>query len=319
MNRQRTDIWFCDTRSFHKHSQRNSQRTGFTLFEVLLATLIGLILIASIYGSLSLVMRTSTIGNAKRERNHIARAIFLKMSAEFQNIIFMPKSPEQAIIDSLETALEELDSSTETIQVTDKVTSETQGLYGDSTTLVLHLAHQRSSRELGPVLFDDPEWFPGGSHHYTVTWFLTGSNSGSLQTSVAARFQNRPGLIRMMGSYDRFQTLDEAGNYDEMASYAQHLAVEVHQLQFRYFDGYSWFDEWNSSETNSLPQAVEVSMSLSQTKNNSQQNLSQTSNFSALSLEDATTYRMVFPVLIQYPSLESKDELLQETESSSSE
>lgn len=38
------------------------------------------------------------------------------------------------------------------------------------------------------------------------------------------------------------------------------LAREVVSLQFRYYDGYAWVTDWNSSEMGRLPRAIEVTM-----------------------------------------------------------
>jgi hypothetical protein len=44
------------------------------------------------------------------------------------------------------------------------------------------------------------------------------------------------------------------------------LAPEVTDIQFRYFDGSEWLDQWDSTEQNGLPVAVEVTVWLPRPK-----------------------------------------------------
>ena len=38
------------------------------------------------------------------------------------------------------------------------------------------------------------------------------------------------------------------------------LAPEVVEIQFRYFDGISWIDTWDSQSSGFLPRAIEITM-----------------------------------------------------------
>jgi len=52
------------------------------------------------------------------------------------------------------------------------------------------------------------------------------------------------------------------GNYMRLENSGVLLAPEVNGLQFRYFDGTQWYDQWDSLEMDALPLAVEVTLFL---------------------------------------------------------
>ena len=56
------------------------------------------------------------------------------------------------------------------------------------------------------------------------------------------------------------QAADESGDMSSMSSGAQLLAPEVASIQFEYFDGVSWGTSWDSATSNSLPNAVRITI-----------------------------------------------------------
>jgi Type II secretion system (T2SS), protein J len=68
------------------------------------------------------------------------------------------------------------------------------------------------------------------------------------------------GLIRTEGDRLAVLMVEDKGGLAEAASRQQALAPEVTMLQFRYFDGKSWYLEWDSILNGRLPRAVEVTL-----------------------------------------------------------
>ena len=56
------------------------------------------------------------------------------------------------------------------------------------------------------------------------------------------------------------QAADESGGLASMASGAQLIAPEVASIQFEFFDGVSWGTSWDSATSNSLPNAVRITI-----------------------------------------------------------
>ncbi len=74
------------------------------------------------------------------------------------------------------------------------------------------------------------------------------------------------GLIRTEGDRLMVQTVEEKGGLAAQASNSQVLAPEVVSLAFRYFDGISWYETWDSETAGYLPRAVEVTLAFAPPK-----------------------------------------------------
>jgi len=71
--------------------------------------------------------------------------------------------------------------------------------------------------------------------------------------------QNRVGgLVRQTIDRAVRETAEQAGNAQLLNSGQMLLAPEVTQIQFRYFDGTTAYDQWSMQEQNAMPTAVEV-------------------------------------------------------------
>ena len=89
-----------------------------------------------------------------------------------------------------------------------------------------------------------------------------------LATKLATHTTLEPrGLVRS----EQERSLAAAGvvvdSSDEANNSEQLLAEEVTRLEFRYFDGYEWWPEWDSSSRGGLPLAVEIIIGLANANN----------------------------------------------------
>lgn len=149
------------------------------------------------------------------------------------------------------------------------------GLFGTPTTLVLHVS--RPQRELGsgatpsPLDLNTLAMAATSSEWRSVSYFLAIAGTGGLQGAVGntaaggtasySLASGSQGLARL--DEDRLmvqQVADTGGGVDQLAQGASVLAPEVTEIQFRYFDGVSWVESWDSVAMNSLPKAVEVTL-----------------------------------------------------------
>ena len=55
-------------------------------------------------------------------------------------------------------------------------------------------------------------------------------------------------------------TAEDESNRETTLDESSILAKEVISLQFRYYDGYAWSEEWDSVTKERLPRAIEVTM-----------------------------------------------------------
>ena len=107
----------------------------------------------------------------------------------------------------------------------------------------------------------------------TVTYFVCsedtfdaakspGLMNGSPQPSVSGRGR---GLMRRELSQAVSSWAEANGNLNSTYSDAKLLAEEVVGLQFRYYDGKGWLDDWNSDDLGGLPTAVEITVTIQPT------------------------------------------------------
>jgi hypothetical protein len=54
--------------------------------------------------------------------------------------------------------------------------------------------------------------------------------------------------------------VEEKGGVSTALSAQLPLAPEVASVQFRYFDGLTWFETWDSEQAGRLPRAVEITL-----------------------------------------------------------
>jgi hypothetical protein len=149
------------------------------------------------------------------------------------------------------------------------------GLYGSTGTLQFDMSRlprvdeyetlYSANSELGVV--DIP------SDIKTVTYFVCtedsfggakdpGLMSGSPTPSVSGRGR---GLMRRELSQAVASWAEANGNLNATYADAKLLADEVVGLQFRYYDGVDWLDDWNSDDLGGLPFAVEITVTIQPT------------------------------------------------------
>jgi hypothetical protein len=156
---------------------------------------------------------------------------------------------------------------------TESTTAAVPGLNGLATELLLDVARLPRLDELFPTAPAQPTAaatataaanVPRPSDLKSVRYFI---RQGTLidPSDVAATALGSPaaqlavgGLVRQTIDWAVRQTAEQAGNSQLLNSGQTLLAPEVTQIQFRYFDGTTAYDEWNMQELNAMPTAVEV-------------------------------------------------------------
>lgn len=242
-------------------------RSGFTLFEVLIAMSLSILLIAAVYVSFDLYWKLRTAGEEEVQRAQVARAVLQRIELDIRAVTFQETSGDESA-DS-ESPDEEDDGTTE-ITITDPAEAYSRGnagLVGDATNLVLSVSLPQSHANY--AAFDDEAALGlRTSDLRSVTYLLAGEGLGDLQEAVAERFTATAeggdstviGLARLEGDRLTLQQADMATDVDLLADQARLLAPEIKSLLFEYFDGYEWQEEWDSSLYGSLPIAVRITI-----------------------------------------------------------
>jgi len=149
------------------------------------------------------------------------------------------------------------------------------GLYGSTTQLQFDISRLPRVDEYEAILSptSDLGVVDIPSDIKTVTYFVCSEDTfdaakapsllnGSPQPSTTGRGR---GLMRRELSQAVSSWAESNGNLQSTYSDARLLAEEVVALQFRYYDGVGWLDDWNSDELGGLPVAVEVTVTIQPT------------------------------------------------------
>lgn len=243
-----------------------SLRRGMSLLEVVLASGLCVLLMLAVYSAMDQAYRLSSTGKDDLQRMQLARAILRRMELDVRSVTYAP-TVEAADADSAlfevdpEPDPEDPDPEEPVPEVTvlspiDQLLAGSVGLIGTATRLELHVSRPRRELSFGPLV-DDASVTTRVSDLRSVIYDFQGSGSSTL---VDADGQPLIGLIRTEG--DRMAVLDveAAGGAGEIMTLPQALAPEANSVLFRYFDGTTWYEEWDTPTLGMLPRAIEVSI-----------------------------------------------------------
>lgn len=261
--------------------KRQSQH-GFTLLEVLLASSLSVLILLALGGAIQFYLFQVTESQTSIEQAQLARAVMRRMETDLRSAIWKNEidftSVEALAADSIASGAGDLaasagldptlaedalaGSNTQEL-ATSSVLPTTIGLYGNAYELQIDISRIPRIDEYDPqyTSFRSREIGDIPSDIKTVTYFLMQPGVSSLGHGTvgdAGITETQFGLVRR--ELDRAVTQYALNNGDStgLDASAEILAPEVSILQFRYFDGYEWIEEWDSEAMGGLPMAVDV-------------------------------------------------------------
>lgn len=275
--------------------ERNTalRQFGYTLLEIVLALGLSSLLLAALYTALQMHWSSSTLGQVEMERSQVARALFRRIETDLRSVVFRESALTSSADDGSTSSSTSSSSSsttsgttgsgtstsnsattsgtstsssssTDSSTTTDNYSTQKTGLYGDSATIVAHVSLPGRAENLGATSGSSATSSYVSSDLQSVAYFLLGSGStlaqqisGSLNSPLG---KQATGLARLQGDRMAMQTADESGDLSSMASNVKVLAPEVASIQFEYFDGVSWTTSWDTATSNSIPNAIRVTI-----------------------------------------------------------
>ena len=264
-------------------------RQGFTLLEVLLTTALTVVLLGLVTLILDRHLKAVNLRRTRVEEAQIARAVLrmigndLRASVRYGGVDFSSVGDLATggiNMDDLGGVLGDDVSEEDVESAAADIASVTSapsipGLYGNQYEMLLDVS--RLPR-VDQYAFDQTTistTLDLPSDVKTVAYYLVTSNgnqmtteasSGALEGSVLDEMLGEPveqtGLVRR--AVDRAVTrwAMENGDFESLDQYAEVIAPEVVQLEFRYYDGNEWLLEWDSLEQQGLPLAVEIAIAI---------------------------------------------------------
>ena len=261
--------------------QRN--QLGFTLFEVLIALALSVLLLAAVFGAIDLSWKYLTAGQAEGERTQLTRALHNEFELQLRSVVFQPspmpmrmsrppwRGPSTPGIGRAR--------AWHGARVARRVTRPIS-LLGSATSLVLRIGSDDPRDN-----FVAPEIDPGqqGSRGERLVMYTlarnrmvevppVARNGPPTWLGIGREFGGGLVLVDLQQSADRDRPLELARN--RAGPPVELLAEEVTELRFRYFDGEAWLEQWNGDNLARLPRAVEVSMRIGTAEANGSSRLS---------------------------------------------
>jgi len=142
----------------------------------------------------------------------------------------------------------------------------TNGLVGTANDLQLFIS--RPDRNLSYVSSQElTSTTQRTSDLFIVRYLMAQKGGGGLASAIAEREDQSGetgaiGLAKMQGDLFGLSTAVATDEDIPQVGASTLLAREVSSLQFRYFDGLSWQEQWDSTALNELPRAIEIVLTL---------------------------------------------------------
>ena len=235
------DVQVISFRPYHKRIYRNSQRgsrNGFTLFEVIIAIGLGIVLLSALYTAIQLHWTRMQSGYQNVYEVAIARGLTSRMTRDMDQAVFLAVASDQSEVAPAETE--------------DELPSVERGLWGDGDWIVFDLGVPLTRHD---DLSETDESDPSLMVFYGI----------DTETSE----QNRH-LVRKLLSRDGFDTSDiSADTILATIEPGDRLTDKVNDISFRYYDGIDWNEQWDSSLLISLPRAIEITLTIQPTASES--------------------------------------------------
>lgn len=269
-------------------------RSGFTLFEVVLATALAAVLVGLLGMALHVYLESVSVGRGDVEQAQLARAVLARIAGDLRAAVRRTEQDLSALSEGGESggAVGEGfgdssgsggaggvggldgaaasggspglgDSMSGSDLASTAIPSTEPGLYGNAEQLLVDISRIPRFDELDALL--QLETPPSGhaSDLRTVAYYVQQGEyveaSASASTALGQSQQRlRSGLMRR--EMDRATALFSAdlGGSELMSQEAKLLAPEVTRIQFQYFDGTQLWQDWDSTAQGGLPMAVEV-------------------------------------------------------------
>jgi len=238
-----------------------SQRSAFTLLEVLLALGIGLLLLAGLYVALDLQFHLTNTGRDVVQQSTLARSLLARIDNDITSSLGPPDAGRLLNPSSQSGSSQQMSGSsqqpttgqtpttgqggttTANAPQTQQATTSQPTSTSTLATTAFNLAVQGDSERL--TLFitrvpqpppnqnpDNTTGSPGVCDIRRITYWLLG---GSAEPMGLARQE-----VLLITSDDAAATPEEMGDVDRYL-----MADEVKSLSFSYFDGKSWTDSWD--------------------------------------------------------------------------
>ena len=276
---------------------------GFTLFEVLAALGLSAMVMMMVASALQLHLRMTDTRRDNVENAQLARAILRHFTNDLRAAVYVDAETIEAAQVATDSSLDDeaagvgdgetgsaalSDDAAATGQI-DPSTLAVPGLYGDLEQIQFDISRTTDAWATAPtddtaVVAADLAPKPRGSLQ-TVAYYLNAAQTSTAtpsypavsstgQSTTAGAATDGGGLFRQVVDQPIASWAIESGGQADLGFYAELLAPEVISITFRYFDGTQWVESWDSYQQGGLPVAIEVTIVLTSTQDDTDETIS---------------------------------------------
>lgn len=252
------------------------RRRGMTLLEVILSLALALLLLLTLSMAIDSHLRVVDQGRRHVEQALLARSLLHRIADDIRSTVRYDPQNIRALVPQLTTpsledlavqsGLGEMDfSDTEDTEATAAETTEpppVPGIYGNRYELYIDLSRlpRLDQFQYELVASEGSPLLDRTSEVKRVAYYVVRPEVSSI--AEAAGTLVRSGLVRW--ELDRAASLlaYEEGTLAELERQVEPIAPEVLGIEFEYFDGQEWVEEWDSDVLGGLPIAIRIALAL---------------------------------------------------------
>lgn len=268
-------------------------RTAFTLLEVILALALAVVVIGLVGLGVHSVLKIVDGGRLRTERDQLARAILHRIADDLRGTIrYEPfddsglssaNSAASAAASALtggasqsqnqdgegNAAGDDSGSNSANSNSASSGNDSSQNMLGETSSLIPGIYGSQTYLQIDVGRIPRFDEFAAGADGLSmpvpasdvrrVAYYVGGASSmisGGNTALGTSRVDG--GLIRQELNQASAQWAAEQGDPGMLDQYSSLLAPEALALEFRYFDGTQWLNEWDSTANGGLPRAVEI-------------------------------------------------------------
>lgn len=245
---------------------------GFTLMETLVALGLCGLIVGSVGTSIDLYWKYRTQSRDRVTSSHVLRGIVEDLTGDLRSAMAHARvrsADSLEIPDNVRAAIDPV-ALPSTVESSLRIHEQFLNLETGQTGTRIHFVGTRSAIAIltdhrSPRFTHGKLAYKGVRQQHVVWWVNNGqslrlslSQIGPRQVQSSLTAAGLPdGLVRATEPFGGDESVSKTA-----ANTTQLISMDVTTVQFRYFDGFEWHTEWESSKRMALPTAVEISLTL---------------------------------------------------------
>ncbi|QEG22443.1 hypothetical protein [Mariniblastus fucicola] len=240
------------------------RRDGYNLLELILAMALMVVVMSGIASAINAYMVQVAKQQARVERELVARNSLTMMANDIRSAI-QYKATDYGGLNVLLETYAMMDGVIEEREEEDQIFDEEEvsfrpTMLGTSNAIMLDISRLPRLDQYNPLLEKTSERESTVSDIKSISYFFS-AEKGGYDPKISRRENEITGgmyrreIDRAVANFRGDETLQVMPD-----DFAELVASEVAEINFKYFDGNDWTDSWDSEEEGGFPTAIEITL-----------------------------------------------------------